>query len=104
MHGGSTYCQGNIDENGMVTTTNCPATNKSTTLNTTATPLPLPAKGQASALLEDRKSEPQANLERLKAQIGFGVRKKYQPLSEAEFEKNQKKQVRALLGDKKIEK
>ena len=59
-------------------------------------PTPLPAGGQAPALLEDRKSEQQANLERLKAQIGFGVRKKYQSLSEAEFEHRRQKVLKDL--------
>ena len=73
-------------------------TKKETTGTTTATPSPLPAGGQAPALLEDRKKEQQAELEQLKAKIGLSGRKTYQPLSGKQFEQERQKQLKALQG------
>ncbi len=80
VHGGNTYCHGNTDKNGMVTTTNCPATNKSTTLNTIAMPAPSPAGGQASALPNNPKRE---------------------QLTPEEFEQRKQKMIKDLMESEK---
>ena len=73
-------------------------TKKETTKKTfDATPTPLPAGGQAPALLEDRKSERQASIEQFKQKLGRAGRRSVK-LSDAEFEQNRQKQLRALQG------
>ncbi|MHC4575469.1 MAG: hypothetical protein ACYS76_15305 [Planctomycetota bacterium] len=72
-------------------------TNRDTTTDTSATPAPLPAGGQASALLEDRQKEKQARIERLKKQFGGG-KQRGGPLSPEEFERRREQQKAALKG------
>lgn len=76
-------------------------TTKKDTIKDTATPAPLPAAGQASALLDDRKKESQAKLEQLKQTFGFDKRRASKPTPE-QFEQNRRRQLKVLLGDKKI--
>ena len=108
-------CPTGLDKNGEVTATNgvfrlgqkCPATNKETTKETKkdniATPTPLPAGGQAPALLEDRKAEQQVSVERFKRNFGIG-KKKHTPLPPKDFKQEQQKQLKALQANKKNEK
>jgi hypothetical protein len=83
---------------------NCPTTNnttiKETIKNTTATPTPLPAEGQASALLVDRKARVINDVERLKKSFGRGAQRT--ELTPAERERRKQQNIRALLGYKKI--
>ncbi len=74
-------------------------TNKETIEDTTATPAPLPACGQASALLADRRSGVIDAVEQLKNSFGCGRRPPIL-LSEAEFQERKQQQRKALLGDK----
>jgi len=78
---------------------------RDTTKDTMATPAPLPAGGQAPALLQDRKVEQQGAIEKFKTRFG-SARKEYKPLPDAEFEQNrqrQKRQIEQLLaGEQKI--
>lgn len=76
-------------------------TNKETTGGTTATPTPLPAAGQAPALLEDRKAGAITAVEQLKRNFGSG-KQRSKPLSNAERQQRVQQQRKALLGDKKI--
>ena len=77
---------------------------KDTTKRDKATPTPLPAGGQASALLADRKREAQAHLESLKKQVFDGVFSsgKQRNLTPEQFEQQKQEKMRALLADKKI--
>ena len=73
-------------------------TGKDTT-KTTATPAPLPAGGQAPALLQDRKLGVIADAEQLTHSFGRGVRRRRGPkLGEAEWENRRQTQRRALLA------
>jgi hypothetical protein len=74
-------------------------TKKDTIIDTTATPSPLPAGGQASALLDDRKAGVIDTTEQVKRNLGSG-RQRSEPLSEAEFQQRRQQQIKALLGDK----
>lgn len=65
--------------------------------NRKATPTPLPAGGQAPALLDNQENGQQTKLERLKAKLGLGGRKTFQPLSKAKFKRCKQKQIKALL-------
>ncbi len=76
-----------------------PHTNNTTikeTTKNTATPMPLPAGGQAPALLKERKAQDQANIGR--KMRNFGKPDKAQKLTSEEFENNRRKQINALLG------
>jgi hypothetical protein len=64
----------------------------------TATPAPLPAGGQASALLEDRKAGVIADVEQLRKSFGAGVRRRRAKLTDAEWEARRQAQRRALLA------
>lgn len=60
----------------------------------TATPPPLPSKG-APALLQERRRETLEMVEQFKRTFG---KKKFQPLSEEEFERRKQAQIKALSG------
>ena len=62
----------------------------------TATPSPLPAGGQAPALLNDRKDEMVAQLEQQKKSIGLGARRRTAELTPAEREQRKQTQLMAL--------
>jgi hypothetical protein len=95
-------CPASQDNNGIVTESkpvvslgqNCPTTNnntiKETIKDTTATPAPLPAGGQAPALLADRKAQMQAEIEQFKRKLGIGKEKR-KPPSPEEFEQMRRK-------------
>ncbi len=103
--------RGGIEENFLPTTKkdciqvgrNLPHTNnttkKDTISETTATPLPLPAGGQASALLADRKAETISGIERWKKSFGLDSRRRLK-LTDAEFEASRQNNRRALLAGK----
>jgi hypothetical protein len=60
-------------------------------------PAPLPAKGQASAVLQDRQVEQQGAIEQSKARFGR-PRKEYKPLTDAEFEQKRQMSRKQLLA------
>jgi len=62
----------------------------------TATPSPLPPKG-TPALLAKRKKAAQAQVQQFKRTFGIG-KKKWQPLTEQEFQRRKQAQLKALLG------
>jgi len=64
---------------------------------TTATPPPLPAGGQASALLDDRKGRRLAGLEALKRRLKL-ARAPRTVMSAEEFDQRRQKQMQALLA------
>ena len=72
--------------------------------DTTATPTPLPAGGQASALLNDRKNGYIASIEQLKNSFGCDRRRRTPELTAAEREQRRQKLQRDLLATKAIEK
>jgi hypothetical protein len=80
---------------------NCVTTNnntiKETKKNTTATPSPMPAGGQATALLEDRKAGKTAAIENFKKNFGIG-RKPYKQMPEKEFNERKNKQLADLAA------
>jgi hypothetical protein len=96
-------CPSDSAKNGFGLGQNCPTTNnhtiKETIKDTTATPTPLPAGRQASALLEDRKAGVISTVEQLKCSLGRGGRRV--ELTPAERENRKQQQIKALLGDKK---
>ena len=80
---------------------------------TMATPTPLPAGGQAPALLEDRQNECVSQVEQLKKSFGSGRGRWTPELTAAELEQRRQAQKRALLAgeagrkeaaEKKVEK
>ena len=73
-------------------------TGKDTISGTTATPAPLPAGGQAPALLEDRKAEHRSNIERFKDRFGSCRGRLTPGLTPAEFEKRKNDLRKTLLG------
>ena len=77
----------------------CPTTNnttkKETIPETTAPPSPLPAGGQAPAVLAERKSQAVHGIEEFKKRFGLGKGRR-QPLSEQEFDRRRQKQKLAL--------
>jgi len=74
---------------------------KEANLNRKATPAPLPARGQASALLEDREMEQKTNIEQFKQKFGIGAKREQRKHpSPAEFEKKKQQQIKALLKKK----
>jgi len=79
----------------------CPTTNnttkKDTMTKTTAPPSPLPAGGQAPAVLAERRSESLCTVEQFSQQFGRS-KSHHKPLSEQEFEDRRQQQRRALLA------
>lgn len=73
-------------------------TNKDTIRATIERPLPLPAGGQAPAALEQRTQARLDAIDNFKKSFGFGQKKKYIPMSDAEFENKKQKQREALLA------
>jgi len=73
-------------------------TMRDTNKNTVATPAPLPAGGQAPALLHDRKVEQQGAIEQFKTRFG-STRGQHKPLSAAEFERSRQKLRKQLLAE-----
>ncbi len=72
-------------------------TMKETTKSTIAPPSPLPAGGQAPALLEDRKKDCVSQFEQLKRKFGRGRRQGARP-TQAELDQRRQSQKEALLG------
>ena len=106
-------CQGGIDKTGVPTATksvfqvrqNCPhinnTTKKDTNGETTAPPSPLPAGGQASAVLEERKNGSIASIEQLENTFGSGALKQKSKLTNGGFEESRQrnqKQVDSMLA------
>jgi hypothetical protein len=102
-------CPGSIDKPDLPTETNqciqvgqnCLHTNNTTNKDiitqTTAPPQPLPAGGQASAVLTERKNTAVRTVEEFKKQ--FGISKKGSaPLSEKEINNRRQAQLKALLA------
>ena len=75
-------------------------TTKKDTIKDTATPAPLPAGGQASALLEDRKTEQKANIERFKQ--NFGKIYPANKLTPEQFDQRREQMIKALWASEKI--
>lgn len=75
-------------------------TKKDINKDTSATPAPLPAGGQVPALLEDRKKDAQAEIEKFNRNFGNSKRRK-SGLSPAECEQRKQENIRVLLADKK---
>lgn len=106
-------CPGGIDKSVVATTTNqcsqvrqnCPPTNNTTKKETTgatiAPPSPLPAGGQAPAVLAQRRTEAARAVEEFKIRFGLG-RKLHQPLSEQEFQNRRQQQRDALMALQRI--
>ena len=63
---------------------------------TSATPAPLPAGGQAPALLTDRTAGYKAHIEQLKKSFGLGAPRRGPKLDDAEWEQSRQKNVKAL--------
>ena len=78
-----------------VTTRN--TTRKETRNQTIAPPSPLPAGGQAPAVLAERKRAVVQGIEKFKKQFGIG-KKPHQPLSEKEIQDRRQIQLKALLA------
>lgn len=97
----SRKARGQCAKNGVRPGRNLLPTNNTTTKETTgetiATPSPLPAGGQAPALLEDRTRESEARIERFKHEFGKS-KKPYQPLTEQQFQQRRQAQLRTLLA------
>ena len=103
-------CPEGVDKSVVSTATNqcvqagqnCPHTNnttkKDTMSNTTAPPLPLPAGGQAPAVLVERRKAAVASVEQFKKRFGI-ARKIRTPLSDKEFQDRAQKQRKALLAE-----
>lgn len=101
-------CPSNLDKSGEVTATNgvfrlgqdCPTTNtntyKETNKKTKAVDLPLPAGGQASQLLKDRKADVLNQVEQLKR--SFGSDGHSQEMTAVEFEQRRQQQIKALFA------
>jgi len=62
-----------------------------------ATPSPLPAGGQAPALLTDRKKQMPAQIEQFKRKLGIASRRT-QTLTKKQFEQRRQTQLRSLRG------
>ncbi|MHC4659617.1 MAG: hypothetical protein ACYS83_10665 [Planctomycetota bacterium] len=92
-------CESDCIKSAFPLPTKCATTNNSTIKETikatTATPSPLPAGGQAPALLKSREQERIARIERFKRGFGTG-RKRRQSLTEKKFENRRQKQLAAL--------
>ena len=87
---------------------NLPTTNtdtgKETNRKTIAADLPLPAGGQASQLLEDRKAGAITKVEQLKKSFGSGGRRRTPVLTAAEREKRRQTQLRDLEAAEAVRK
>ena len=96
-------CRGQFVKSAFGLRQNCVTTNnntiKETSERTTATPSPLPAGGQAPALLTDRQKERSAGIERFKSNFGR-VKKQYVPMLDKEFDERRQKQLAFLRGSK----
>jgi hypothetical protein len=100
-------CPGGIDKSVVPTATNrciqvgqnCLHTNNTTKKDiisqTTAPPSPLPAGGQASAVLTERKNAAVRSIDEFKKQFGHGKRS-HPPLSDKEFQDRRQIQLKAL--------
>jgi len=64
---------------------------------TTATPSPLPAGGQAPALLTERKKAADAHIQKFLRDFG-ARKKKFQPMAEQEFQRRKQALLKALQG------
>ena len=84
------------DRPGKILRTINNKTIRETISQTTAPPAPLPAGGQASAVLTERKSAAVRNIEEFKKQFGNGKRI-HPPLSEKEINDRRQIQLKALL-------
>jgi hypothetical protein len=105
-------CPGSIDKPVAATSTNqdiqvgqnCPHTNNTTKKDiisqTTAPPSPLPAGGQAPAVLIERKNMAVRSVEEFKKKFGIG-KKRSAPLSEKEINKRRQVQLKALMSTAK---
>ncbi len=101
-------CLTKLDKNSEATATNgvsrlsqkCPSTykktNTETNKRTNAVDLPLPAGGQASQLLEDRKAGVVVQIEQLKRNFGSDRRRRTALLTPAEYEQRRQEQLKAL--------
>ena len=94
-------------KNGVVEVgRNFPHTKNTTTRDTTrmtiATPPPLPAGGQAPALLEDRQAEAVAQLEELKRSIGLGPRQARVRLTAADEQRRKQEIIAGLRASKAV--
>lgn len=72
---------------------------KSTRKNRNAAPAPLPAGGQAQALLQDRSKETIEYVDQIKTKLGIG-KKAHKALTAKEFQDRKRKQRKALLAAK----
>ena len=102
-------CPGGIDKSVLPTATNqciqvgqnCPHTNNTTNKDiisiTTAPPQPLPAGGQASAVLAERKNMSVGRIEKFHKQFGLGKESR-RLLSEKEINQRRQRQIKALLS------
>ena len=102
-------CPGGMDKSVVPTATNqcirvgqnCPHTNNTTNKDiisqTTAPPAPLPAGGQASAVLTERNRMAVRSIGEFKKQFGHGKRRSV-PLSEKEIQDRRQTQLKALLA------
>ena len=102
-------CPGGIDKSVAATEThqciqvgkNCPHTNNTTNKDiiskTTAPPAPLPAGGQAPAVLTERESAAVRSIEEFKKHFGNSKRS-HPPLSEKETQDRRQTQLKALMA------
>jgi len=99
-------CVSDLSKSAIRLTQKCATTNnntiKETIIDTTAPPAPLPAGGQAPAVLADRKAEVMTDVEQLKEKFGAGRRRRTPELAPAELEQRRQAQLKALLAGKKI--
>ena len=100
-------CASDSAKNGFGLGQNCPTTNnitiKEIIKDTTATPAPLPARGQASALLDDRKAQSVSEVQRFIRSFGSGGRKTPVPTPQ-EFEQRKQAQLKALRASENLKK
>jgi len=98
MEGGNnvpTQCAQSSDRPGKMLPPTNNTTKQETTPETTAPPSPLPAGGQASAVLTDRRQADRRRIEQVKQNFGR-ARKPFKPMGEDEFEKRRNQQILAL--------
>jgi len=98
-------CISDCGKSAIRLTQKCATTNnttkKETNEETTAPPSPLPAGGQASAVLEERKNGSIASIEQLENTFGSGALKQKSKLTNGEFEESRQrnqKQVDSMLA------
>ncbi len=103
-------CQESIEKSVVPTETkqcvqvrqNCLHTNnttkKDTNRRTIERPTPLPAGGQSPAALVERTQARMDATEYFKQKFGIGAKKKFSPMSEAEFQTEKQKQKQALFA------